>query len=511
MLKSLRKKGVAKKVIWVVAIIIIISFGFMGTAYLITGNNKTGYAGHIFGKKISLEDFNKAYQNTRIQAIRQHGENLAKIAHLLNLEAQTWDRIILLHEAKRRNIKIPDDQVVKIIQEDKSFERDNKFDMLLYNAILRNLGIRPRDYEENIRNNLKIAELYKQTTSSAILSEQDIFREYQNRNEKIQISYVFVSPDPFKEGLTVGTSEVEQYYNNRKSDFLMPPAVNIQYIQMPFPQTPEPTENSGDVTTDDPSSAEALKELKETVKDKAYSIFQELLVNPNMEEVAKTNNLATATSGFFSMEQPDLSLGWSYDLLNKIFQMEEGDINEPFETSDGIIIVQLKEERDAFIPEFAEAKEKAEKKVIEQKAQAIAKEKTAEYLDAIQNELNKSKLKDFPKAAKALELEIHQTPIFSRGQYLPKIGISKEFQEAAFTLNDDKTVSKVVETSTGYCILHLDNYIPADKDEYMKVKDSLKEALLEEKQDSVFGDFVTQLRMKAAFVDNLANLRKRGE
>ncbi|MCK4882932.1 MAG: hypothetical protein KAS92_07905, partial [Candidatus Omnitrophica bacterium] len=38
MLNILRKKGFAKKVIWAVAIVIIISFGFGGTFYLLSGN-----------------------------------------------------------------------------------------------------------------------------------------------------------------------------------------------------------------------------------------------------------------------------------------------------------------------------------------------------------------------------------------------------------------------------------------------------------------------------------------
>ena len=63
MLKLLRKKGVAKKVIWFVAILIIFSFGFLGTAYLITGNNAPGYAGRIFGKKISVEDLKKKLED----------------------------------------------------------------------------------------------------------------------------------------------------------------------------------------------------------------------------------------------------------------------------------------------------------------------------------------------------------------------------------------------------------------------------------------------------------------
>ncbi|MCH8312978.1 MAG: SurA N-terminal domain-containing protein, partial [Nitrospinae bacterium] len=155
MLKLLRKKGVAKKVIWFVAILIIFSFGFLGTAYLITGNNAPGYAGRIFGKKISVEDFSKVYQNARIQAVRKYGYNLNKVAHLLNLEAQTWDLLILLRETKKRKIKIPNNEIVKAIEEDNSFQKNNQFDVLLYNTILRNLQIRPRDYDENVRDNLK--------------------------------------------------------------------------------------------------------------------------------------------------------------------------------------------------------------------------------------------------------------------------------------------------------------------------------------------------------------------
>ena len=43
MLALMRKKGFAKKVIWAVAIVIIISFGFFGTAYLLTGTSRNSY------------------------------------------------------------------------------------------------------------------------------------------------------------------------------------------------------------------------------------------------------------------------------------------------------------------------------------------------------------------------------------------------------------------------------------------------------------------------------------
>jgi hypothetical protein len=211
------------------------------------------------------------------------------------------------------------------------------------------------------------------------------------------------------------------------------------------------------------------------------------------------------------MEQPNLTLGWSYDLLNRIFQMNLDEVNEPIETSTGLSIVQIKEKQGSYIPEFAEAQEKARVAVGSQLAKDIARTKTKEYLEAIKEELNKSKLQDFHKAAQALELEIHQTPVFNRGQYLPQIGISKDFQEAAFTLTGENKLSDIVEIANGYCILHLDNYIPIDESEYEKAKEELARTISQEKQNAAFGNFVEQLRVKSGLINNLSGLSNQSQ
>ena len=101
MLKILRKKGVAKKVLWGIAIVIIISFGFFGTANYTNNSSGPSFAGKIFEKRIPIEKFEQAYQRTRLQAFLRYGENFNKISSFLNLEAETWDRLILLREADR--------------------------------------------------------------------------------------------------------------------------------------------------------------------------------------------------------------------------------------------------------------------------------------------------------------------------------------------------------------------------------------------------------------------------
>ena len=133
MLNILRKKGLAKKIIWIIAILIIISFGFFGTAYLLNSNSNQDVAGKVFGKNVSLEEFKQVYHHTDIQAMLNYGKNYQSFKQFLNLENQTWDRLILLYEAKRRHIQIPDDRVVKTIESFPFFQRDGQFDTLLYN------------------------------------------------------------------------------------------------------------------------------------------------------------------------------------------------------------------------------------------------------------------------------------------------------------------------------------------------------------------------------------------
>jgi len=217
--------------------------------------------------------------------------------------------------------------------------------------------------------------------------------------------------------------------------------------------------------------------------------------------------MTVKTSGFFSMEQPNLTLGWSYDLLGKIFKMDLNEINEPFETPTGLSIVSINEKKDTYVPEFNEAQDKVREALAKIKSKEIAKKKADEHLEAIKEELNKSKLRDFAKSAKTLGLEIHQTPEFNRGQYLPQVGISKEFESTAFQLTDENKLSGVVEITNGFCILHLDNYVPVDLSEYEKAKDELAQSISDDKQKAQFGDFVSQLRVEAGLVDNLAQLR----
>lgn len=513
MLKLLRKKGFAKKVLWVIAVIIILSFGFFGTAYLITGNTRAGHAGTIFGKEISLEDFGKAYQAVHIQALIRFGDKFSEISRFLNLEAETWDRLILLREAAKRKIKAGDEEVIQTIEQYPFFQRDGHFDALLYNDILRYaFRVSARDFEESIRDNLKFAALFQQITASVAVTGQEILEAFKRENEKIQVSYILVTPEQFQKDVSFdeakGDEEFKGYYAQHKNEFMVPPAISVEYISLDFP---EPELKKEEPTTPATAATEAptvTEKIKKPVREKANAIFQDLLINPDMQAAASKHNTEVKSSGFFSMDQPDLALGWSYELLIKLFQMDKNAVNDPFETPRGMLIVKIKEKKDASIPEYSDVAGKITEAVRKNKAKIIAREKTEGYLKLIQDAFARTELKDFAQTVKDSGLEVHQTPVFGRGEYLPIVGISKEFQDAAFALTEQSNLSGVVATETGYGVVHLDSRIPADEKQFEEKKQSLSEKLLNDRRTQTFNDFLSDLRLQAKITSNLPKQQK---
>lgn len=160
MLEVLRKKGVNKTILWIIAIIVILSFGVFGTAYRL--DNSVNSAGTIYGHSVNIKDFQEAYLDARDQAIRLYGDEFFKNGNRIDLEQETWDRLILLKEAQKHDIRVTDEEVVAYIAAVPFFQRSGQFDQTLYEEIVQNPRIFDRsthDFEEGIRKQLIIKKL----------------------------------------------------------------------------------------------------------------------------------------------------------------------------------------------------------------------------------------------------------------------------------------------------------------------------------------------------------------
>lgn len=477
MLKIFRKKGFMKTMLWFIAGLMVLSMGIFGTATYLGDLAGGTSAGKIFGKKVSLKEYQKAYQDARDQALMVHGENFEKMSQFLDLEEEAWSRLILAYDAKRRGIKVDDQEVQNYLSPSPMFHREGKFDPYLYQEIIKYIFKRPtRDFEEGIRSQIKIRKLFKEITDTITITEADVLQAYKEEHQRVQVSFVLISPEKYLPNVKINGNEAEDYFSANPQEFEVPPSINVEYITFPF------HEDMMDVQKE---------ALADTVRD---TIFPEILDKKrSFQDVAEKSNLDIKETGFFNIEQPILSLGWSLDLLQQAFASEKNSFVGPFETENGIQILRIKEKRDSFIPPFNDAKTNVIEAVLNTKALAMAKQKA----DELFLELSTNTDADLEKVAIAAGFKIEQTPIFGQGEYLPTIGISQDFQEAAFNLTADNPIAGPIKIAKGYALMKLDQFEGIDQEKFEAEKEEFTQNLLARKRMIAMNEFVTQLRAES--------------
>ncbi|MFA4989757.1 MAG: SurA N-terminal domain-containing protein [Candidatus Omnitrophota bacterium] len=182
MLKILRHKKTAKK-IWIgLALIIIPAFALWGFGGASCSHQENRPLGKIFGQAVSNLEFRDSVSAVTTAAIMQYGDKFPEVAKNLNLEAQAWERLILLYEAKKRGIKTSDKEVIQTIENLPYFQYKGRFDNKLYNQTLQYVfRLKAREFEEQMRANLTLNKLYQQVTGSLNLDDQgkeEKFRDF---------------------------------------------------------------------------------------------------------------------------------------------------------------------------------------------------------------------------------------------------------------------------------------------------------------------------------------------
>lgn len=490
MLKQLRTKGVLKKVLWIVSGVIIISFGFgFGISRYGSAVSATSAAGKVFGKTVTIKEFQKYYEDTRDQAILMHGENFKKIQHLLDMDNETWTRIILIREADRRGIKVQDAEVIAFIQTVPFFSRDGAFDRALYERILNYVFQRdPRGFEEGIRDQIKIMKVFHNETLGLRVADETVRKEYERRNKKVQVSYVLIDPQAFAKDIPVAEADVQAYYDGHRAEFLTPDSVNVSYLTIEL-------------------AAEPAEADKAAALARARDIRKKIADGADLVTTAKENGLAAGESGLISMEDSTLKLGWPLELLQKVFTAKAGEVLEPFVTAQGIVIARVTEQKPAYIPELAKVKDAVRDKITAEKAGALAQTKAEEVRKELAGRLSSGAI--FDAAATALGETARKTPFISLGDYIPEIGISEDLESAALELNKDQRLSDVVTTAKGPAILYWEAEEPIDEKKFEDVKNDFASTLNEEQRIAAMNRIVQEVKAQAKLESYLDKLKKK--
>lgn len=460
MLKTIRERH-SRKILWMLAIIIIVAFVF-GYAIRYTGDRKNNIAGKIGNRKILLSEVEYYTKISKLSEILFPLNNGKRLISSLIYQKNPGGYLLLLWKANQENIKISDEEIVKVVRE--WFSTAGQFDKERYERFVSYVaGIgQPRVFEEHIRNFLKIDKLYGKYLDLKI-TDNELREAYKKENQKAKIAYIFFPYENFKDTMEVPDSEISEFYGKNKELFKPEPMVSIKYIL---------------INKDD--------ENKEKIIEASNSV-------QNLNELIEKFPREVKTTGFFGLKDPIEGLGWQPHINQLAFSLKKGAISRYLTVKEGIVFIEKAEEKQSSIPTLEEIKNKIKEQIQDEKSRKKTGEVCETYLKRIHDE-NIADLKVFSETEK---ITFKETDYFKNNDYIEGLGMNKDIGDIIFSLQEKVIYSRPIVLPKGAYIIQLLDLTDADQKDFDEKKELYHEFLYRLKLYTQESKFLSQLEKEA--------------
>ncbi|MBL4822894.1 MAG: SurA N-terminal domain-containing protein [Colwellia sp.] len=238
MLENIREssQGLTAKIILG---LIILTFAVAGLGSY-TNSADTSVA-TVNGEKISLQDFNKAYQAQRNRMAQQFGDMFDTLSndsnYMANFRQDVLDNLInerlIDQSAESLAIRVSDERIKKTIRAMPEFQVDGVFDNNRYLAIINQAGF---FQSSNFRDYLRIEMTRRQLSQALVATEFNL--PYQ---EKLQLTlqkqtrdirFATISAKQFEAGIDISEAEIKTYYQANQIRFENKEQVKVNYIRL---------------------------------------------------------------------------------------------------------------------------------------------------------------------------------------------------------------------------------------------------------------------------------------
>jgi peptidyl-prolyl cis-trans isomerase D len=479
------------------AIVIVFIFWGVGSFRAQRG----GRVALINGDQITLDEYREAYNNLIEQLRNRFGNNLNEdMIKMLRVKEQALNQLIdnklLVQEARRLKFRVSDKELAQTIMEIKAFQRAGVFDERMYQNMLSRLRMTPEAFEIARREAMLIERVTDLITSSVKVSDSEIKEWINWSNASVNIDFVRFDPDKYKE-IKTSDQEINAFYETHKDNYKTEEMVKVRYLHF------DPEKYRSEVSISDQEILDYFNENQEEFKTpktvEARHILLKVHQNATPEEVERVRKKALTILKMAKEGKKFAELAKKYSegptrdrggylgafkreamvkpFADEAFSMKAGDISEPVRTRFGWHIINVEKVNEASTLSFDDAKNKIQKKMIEDKAKNLAYDE-AEAVSDVSFEGD-----DLLKSAKQRNLKILTTDFFTKKG--PEKGIKNpaKFASAAFDLRMME-ITDIQEFEDGYYLLQVIERIPEKIPELNQVREKLRVDLIQEKQDA---------------------------
>ena len=206
-----------------------------------------------------------------------------------------------------------------------------------------------------------------------------------------------------------------------------------------------------------------------------------------LDAAAAAKGVSVVTSDFFGRRDVVPGLGPAPQFMDAVFTATEKSPPEMASTSQGFAVFQLLGVKQPSTPTFEEIRARVETEFENERSAALLSQKTQELSDRAKTE------HDLKKAAKELGATVKTSDFVLPDGQVPDVGSMSGEASVAFSMKPGDISGPIDSGGNGVVISLLEVQAPTDED-FSAKRDQIREQLLENQQQELFGLFVNNVR-----------------
>jgi peptidyl-prolyl cis-trans isomerase D len=251
----------------------------------------------------------------------------------------------------------------------------------------------------------------------------------------------------------------------------------------------EATTRSFEAARDDIRRKLTDERAKALAYETAELIYDNSFEGDDLVRNAADQQLALAETNFFTQKGPIKGIKDGAKFAAAAFALPVMDVSPIQELSDGYIILQVTDKKDAQIPERQAVAPQVRADLIKDKQNEKARAEAEAFLAALQAG------NTFDDESVGAGLPVDTTGYFTRKTPVPKIGNNPDLSDAAFLLSpQNRWPQKVFEGKNEYYVVEFNGRKEPSAEDFEKEKADVKEKLREQKQYRAVTDWLAELR-----------------
>ena len=295
-----------------------------------------GEIGRVDRTPVYYEDYMLTYRSLYDQVGSAQDEPVTSQQNR-DIEQAAWDQlvnqILVRQELDRRGIRVTDDEILSaariapppLFQNSPEFQTDGEFDLEKYQAFIQSPQIDEGTLlylEQYYREIIPRGKLLRQITSGMFLTDAELWQQWRDRSETVQVRYVALDPYQRTEDASVDITddEIGAYYRENESDFEVAARAAVKVVAL----------------RKAPTAADSV-----ATRERALALREEILAGADFAEVAsrESSDQLSAASGGELGTFPRGRMTAAFE--ETAFSAPLGEITEPVETEFGLHVIEV--------------------------------------------------------------------------------------------------------------------------------------------------------------------------